>query len=131
MVFRELNDLPQADWLMLHMQSMSLLPCIYIAGLRSLEIPAACFRVSLKPFTFPSSTCIDLLWGYFLYDICAAAECLKYSRHCVTISIGSSKSLYLLAAAAIIYNYSNNQQQKLSRSILPRPNTLTLSYVMI
>ncbi len=126
MVFRELNDLPQADWLMLYMQSMSLLPCIYIAGLRSLAIPAACFRVSLKPFTFPSSTSIDLLWG-ILYAICAAVECLKYSRHCVTISIGSSKSLYLLAAAAIIYNYSNNQQQKLSRSILPRPNKLTLS----
>ncbi len=52
MVFRELKDLPQADWLMLYMQSMSLLPCIYIAGLRSLEIPAACFSFS-KTFHLP------------------------------------------------------------------------------
>ncbi len=50
--------------------------------------------------------------GYFIC-ICAAAVCLKYSRHRIAIWIGSSTFLYLLAAvAAVIYNYSNNQQQQ-------------------
>ncbi len=31
-IIRELNDLAQADWFMLDMQPMSLLPCIYMAG---------------------------------------------------------------------------------------------------
>ncbi len=57
------------------------------------------------------------------------AVCLKYSQHWIAICTGGSKFLYLLAAAAMIYNYSNNQQQQQhSRSIPPRPNTLTLSY---
>ncbi len=85
------------------------------------------FRVPLKPSTFPSSTCIDLL-QVIIYTICAAAVCLKCSQYCITVCIGSSKFLYF-AAAAIIYNYSNNQQQEQlsSRSIPPRPNTLTFS----
>ncbi len=32
MIVRELNDLAQADWFMLYMQPMSLLPRIYMAG---------------------------------------------------------------------------------------------------
>ncbi len=61
------------------------------------------FRVLLKHSTFPSSTCIGLL-RVILYAICAAAVCLKYSQHCNAIYIGSSKFLYMLAAAVIIYN---------------------------
>ncbi len=61
---------------------------------------------------------IQLCWGVILYAICAAAVCLKYSQHRIAICIGSSKFLYLpAAAAAIIHNYSNNQQkQQFSRS---------------
>ncbi len=29
---QRVNDLAQADWFMLNMQPMSLLPCIYMAG---------------------------------------------------------------------------------------------------
>ncbi len=32
MLFKELNDVAQADWFMLDMQPMSLKPCIYRAG---------------------------------------------------------------------------------------------------
>ncbi len=127
MIFRELNNMAQADWFILHMQPTSLLPCIFMASYHPLEILAA-RRVSLKPSTFPSSTCIDLLW-VILYSSCAAAVCLKFSRHCIAVCTGCSKFLFLLTAAAINDNYSNNQQQQLrSRSIPPRSNTLTLSF---
>ncbi len=131
MIFRD--DLAQSDLFMLHMQPMSLPPCIYMAGKYSLEIPAARFQSSLKPSTFPSSNCIYLL-QVISYAICAAAVCLTYSWHCITICIGNSKFLYLhAAAAAIIYNNSyNKQHQQFSSSVAdlfrPRPNTLTLSY---
>ncbi len=46
-----LNDLAQADWFMLHMQPRRLLP---------LEQLAVLVQSSLKPSTFPSTTCIDL-----------------------------------------------------------------------
>ncbi len=61
------------------------------------------FNISLIHFSFPSSSCVDLL-RVILYAICATAVCLKYSWHRIAIFIGSSKFLYLLAAAAIIYN---------------------------
>ncbi len=86
------------------------------------------FSVSRKHFTFPSSTCIDLLRVILYAIFAAAAVCLKYSQHWIAICTGGSKFLYLLAAAAMIYNYSNNQQQQHSRSIPPRQNTLTWSY---
>ncbi len=31
-IFRELNDLTQADWFMLDMQPISVMPCIEVAG---------------------------------------------------------------------------------------------------
>ncbi len=46
--------------------------------------------ISSETLHLPSSTCIDLL-RVILYAICAAAVCLKYSRHRVTKCIGSSK----------------------------------------
>ncbi len=58
---------------------------------------------------FCSSTCIDLLWD-IVYAICTAAVCPKYSKHCIDVCTGSS-TCTCFAAAAIIYNYSNNQQQ--------------------
>ncbi len=56
---------------------------------------ACCSSCSLlqKPSTFPSSTCIDLLWGdscmlyggYFMYVICTAAVFLKCSQQHVVV----------------------------------------------
>ncbi len=60
---------------MLHVQPMSYALGLY-GWLVFTEIPAA---RPLKPSTFPTSTCIDLL-RVIWYAICTAAVCLKYSR---------------------------------------------------
>ncbi len=70
-----------------------------------------------KPSTFPSSTCIDLLWGDhvcyggYSWVICAAAVFLTCSQQHVVDVLAVAR--YLLCCS--------------SRSVPPRPNTLTLS----
>ncbi len=87
-----------------------------------LVLALAVRSVLQKPSFFPSSTCIDLLWGdscmlyggYFMYVIfVAAAVYLTCSQQNVCGCIGSSKSRSMLC--------------RRSRSILARPNTLKLS----
>ncbi len=87
-----------------------------------LVLALAVRSVLQKPSFFPSSTCIDLLWGdscmlyggYFMYVIFAApAVFLTCSQQNVCECIGSSKSRSMLC--------------RRSRSILARPNTLKLS----
>ncbi len=121
-------NLLATSWLVHVAYAANKLAALHLNGwFASIKQLQRALRVPLKPSTFPRSTCIDLLW-VILYAACTTVECSKYSLHHICVCTGSSKFLYLLAAAAIIYNYSNNQQQQRSRSILPRPNTLTLSY---
>ncbi len=64
------------------------------------------FTVLLKPSTFPSSTCLDLLRLFYMLFV--QQQCLKYSA-LYHICTGSSCTCF--AAAAIIYNNNNQQQQ--------------------
>ncbi len=109
MIFTALNDLAQcSQWA--YCFTFKWLVSIYLSILQH------AFRVPLKPSTFPSSTFTDLLW-VILNAICAAAVFLKYSQYCIAVCIDSNKFLYS-AAAATIYNHSNNQQQEqLSSSV--------------
>ncbi len=69
-----------------------------------------------KPSTFPSSTCIDLLWG----DSCMLYGGYSYGYMC------SSSISYMLAAACCGCIVGSSKQQH-SRSIPPRLNTWTFS----
>ncbi len=84
-----------------------------------LVLAVAVFSVLQKPSTFPSSTCIGLLWGdHVCYGGYSCYMCSSSISYMLTAAcwgcIDSSKSWYLLCRSS-------------SRSIPPRPNTLTLS----
>ncbi len=70
-----------------------------------------------KPSTFSSSTCIDLLRGDW---------CMLYGGYFIYVMCNSSISYTLTSACCGYIGCSKSQQQR-SRSIPPRPNTLTLS----
>ncbi len=124
-ILKVLNYLAQSDSCYIRSQLASCFTFKWLVSIHKSNSRRA-FRDPLKPFTFPSSTCIDLL--RLLYCICYLFSSSVLNTHNTVSAYGltvASSCTCFAAATAIIYNNSNNQQQR-STSILP--NSVILSY---
>ncbi len=124
-ILKVLNYLAQSDSCYIRSQLASCFTFKWLVSIHKSNSWHA-FRDPLKPFTFPSSTCIDLL--RLLYCICYLFSSSVLNTHNTVSAYGltvASSCTCFAAAAAIIYNNSNNQLQ---RSTSIPPNSVILSY---